>query len=138
MGNEVREPASFRFILIAAALVIVIAGMRAASPVLIPFLLSIFIAVISGPLLFWLQAKRIPTVLALLIVIGGVIIIALGIAALVGTSIDDFSRAVPGYQKRLQEMTSGTLDWLKGKGIAVPEQGLGESFDPGAAMELVA
>ena len=45
-------PAS-RVIMVTAALVIIIAGMKLAAPLLVPFLLSIFIAVISFPLLSW-------------------------------------------------------------------------------------
>ena len=122
----------------AAALVIIIAGMRAAQPILVPFLLSVFIALISAPPLFWLQRKRIPTALALLIVISTVITIMLGVGVLIGTSLDDFTRSLPVYQARLHEITATLLAWLSQYGVVIPEGQIRDQLDPGAAMELIA
>ena len=47
MGNTVQGA---RFLLIAASLVIVIAGLRAAAPVLLPFLLALFLAIVTLPI----------------------------------------------------------------------------------------
>lgn len=44
-----------RFIVLGAAFVIVIAGLKAAEPLLVPFLLSVFIVLICSPLLVWLS-----------------------------------------------------------------------------------
>ncbi|MBK1702048.1 hypothetical protein CKO22_14350, partial [Thiococcus pfennigii] len=57
-----------RFLLNAAALVVVVAGMRAAAPLLTPFLLAVFIAIIASPPLLWLNRHRLPLWAALLIV----------------------------------------------------------------------
>jgi AI-2 transport protein TqsA len=134
-----KEPSSASgFLVSTAALVIVVAGMRAAQPILIPFLLSIFIAVISAPPLFWLQRKRIPTAIALLIVISAVIAILLAVGVLIGTSLDDFTRSLPAYHARLREITATALGWLGQFGIQIPESQMRDQFDPGAAMDLVA
>ena len=66
-----------QILLTIAAFVVVVAGMSAAKVILIPFLLSAFIAIISAPPLFWLQRKGFPTWLALLIVILGVLFVGL-------------------------------------------------------------
>lgn len=55
--------------LTAAAFIIIVAGMREAQPLLVPFLLSGFIAIIAAPALFFLKRHRIPTAAALLLVI---------------------------------------------------------------------
>ena len=95
-----------------AAFVIIIAGLRSATPIVVPFLLSAFIAVISAPPLFWLRQKRIPMALALLIVIGAITLVIIGIAAILGGSLDDFSRNVPAYRARLMEQSSALLAWM--------------------------
>ena len=103
-----------RFLVTAAAFVIVIAGMRAAEAILVPFLLSAFIAIICGPPLSWLRHRGVPTVLALLIVIAGIMGIGFLMALLIGASISNFSAALPAYQARLQEGTTvllATHDW---------------------------
>lgn len=129
------QPVARSFIIV-AALVVIIAGMRASQPMLVPFLLSIFIAVISVPPMFWLQRRGLPNGVAILIVILGILGMALLIAALVGTSLDDFSRALPGYQARLKGELGGLIGWLGDHGIALPKEKLMSVIDPGAAMSL--
>jgi predicted PurR-regulated permease PerM len=79
-------------IVAAAACVVIIAGMKAATVILVPFLLSAFIAIISAPPMFWLQQKGVPSILAVSIVV----LITLGMGVLLGTlvgqSINDFSQ----------------------------------------------
>ena len=127
-----------RILLTLAAFVVVIAGMRAAEAILVPFLLSVFIAVISAPPMFWLKRKGIPTGIAIVLIIAAIMAIGMAMGVLVGTSVDAFSRNLPLYQARLQQETAGLLGWLEGLGVALPEQALKERFDPGAAMKLVA
>ena len=45
-------------IVLLAAFVIVAAGLREASTIIVPVLLSVFIAIISSPALFWLESKK--------------------------------------------------------------------------------
>ncbi|MEQ9209953.1 MAG: hypothetical protein RLN96_08960, partial [Pseudomonadales bacterium] len=58
-----------RFLIVAAAFVIVIAGMRVAAELLVPFMTSIFIAVICMPPIKLLRDKGIPNGLAVAIVV---------------------------------------------------------------------
>ena len=127
-----------QFLITVAAFVIVVAGMRAAERILVPFLLSVFLAIICAPPLFWLRRKHVPTALALLIVIAGIMGIGLLMGTLVGASLKDFSATLPVYQVRLQEETKALLAWFERIGIEISDQVLLEYFDPGAAMRLVA
>jgi len=138
MNQETKQAGGTHFLFMAAALVVIIAGIRVAQPILVPFLLSLFIAIISGPPLFFLHRKGVPRPLALLIVIVSVLAVGLILAVLVGNSIDDFSRSLPVYQARLQEQKTALLAWIGGLGINVPAGGFQEALDPGAAMKLVA
>jgi len=121
-----------------AAFVIVVAGMRAAEKILVPFFLSAFLAIICAPPLFWFRRKHVPTAVALLIVIAGIVGIGLLIGTLVGASVKDFSATLPVYQARLQEETKALLAWFARIGFEISDQVLLEYFDPGAAMRLVA
>ena len=42
--------------------------------------------------LFWLESKKVPRILAFIIVIGVVIAILTGVGAVVGTSVNDFTK----------------------------------------------
>jgi AI-2 transport protein TqsA len=121
-----------------AALVVIVAGIRAAAPIVVPFLLAGFIAVVCSPPMFWLQRKGVPVVLAVLAVVVGVMVVGLGLGALIGTSLRDFPAAVPGYQTRLHDEVTLLRGWLAGLGVAVPDELVTGYLDPGKAMELVA
>ncbi len=94
----------FRVLATLASVVIVVAGMRAAQPILIPLLVSVFLAVLGLPPLAWLQKKKVPTGLSVLIVVIGMLMLLGVIGTLVGNSIDNFVAAIPRYQARLTEM----------------------------------
>jgi predicted PurR-regulated permease PerM len=138
MDRSIIQTREARFLLTAAAIVVIVAGLRAASPILVRFLLSLFIAVISAPVLFWLKRKGCPTGLALVLVILVILSSGMLLVAVVGTSLNDFSSALPAYQTRLLQQAGALFTWLEGKGIEVPHRVLLQYFDPGAAMRLAA
>ncbi len=125
-----------RSLMIIAAVVIIIAGMRASQTMLVPFLLSLFIAVISVPPMLWLQRRGLPTGVAILVVILGILSVALLIGFLAGSSLDDFYLALPKYQTDLQNRLGGVIGWLGTHGITLPREKLMSIVDPGAAMRL--
>ncbi len=137
MSPETKAVYKSNILLTMAAFVIIVAGLRVASPLLIPLLLSAFIAVISSPPLFWLKRKGVPTVLSLFMVISCVLIIVLLIGALIGTSVDDFSRNLPVYQERLKEKATVFILWIDKLGFDVSVDRLYDIFNPSMAMKLV-
>jgi AI-2 transport protein TqsA len=118
--------------------VVIIWGIYQAQSVLVPFLVSVFLAVIGTSPLFWLERKRVPSVVAVLLVVGGIIGILLIIGALVGTSINSFSNALPFYEARMQEKFLALKDLLTSKGIESPDKLVLKYVNPGAVMSLTA
>ena len=137
--TEISHRASASQILLTvAAVVVVIAGMRAAVTIVVPFLLAAFIAIISAPPLFWLHRKGLPIWLALIIVIFGVLLIGFLISGLVGSSIKDFSGDLPVYEAKLRTLITGVVTWLESHKIDTAGLAVTKLFDTGAAMKLVA
>ena len=133
-----RVPGWSRGLLTVAALVIVMAGMRAAEPILVPFVVSLFFAIIAAPALIWLQGKGVPATLAVVLVVAGLLLCGTGIVVLLGTSLNDFSAALPGYQDRILQETSRLLDMLEARGLHLSRQQIMDVANPAAAMRLVA
>lgn len=123
-------------LLIAAAFVVVVAGLKAAETVLVPFLLSVFIALIFSPLLAWLKERRVPNVVAICLIIALVVLIGWLIGILVGSSISDFRKNLPAYQEGLQQLSGGLLTWLGEHGVKLDMEQMRNSFDPGKIMQL--
>ncbi len=124
------------FLIAAACFVVIVAGMQAATTLLIPFLLSAFVAIICLPPLNWLTRHRIPTGAAVMIITLTLIIAILLLGTFVGSSISDFSSNLPTYQSRLKLMTGDMLAWLSGLGISISSQTILDNFDPAAAMGM--
>jgi predicted PurR-regulated permease PerM len=121
-----------------AALVIIIAGVKTASELLVPFLLAIFISIICAGPFHWLQQRKIPASLALLIVIGVMMLAGLLVVALIGNSVNDFTRDLPIYQEKLRAQTVQVIGYLDKFGVRVSKELLLEHFDPGAVMQYSA
>jgi predicted PurR-regulated permease PerM len=120
-----------------AALVVVIAGARIAQPIIAPCLLACFLAVICFPPLAWLKRKGLPEWLALVAVIGGGVVFVLAIVAMVGTSLTEFARKVPAYQRELRLQTEQVLTVLESKGLELGDLVDQQAFDSRRLLELI-
>ena len=119
-----------------AAFVIIVAGMKAASSLLVPFLLALFVAVLIASPFNWLQDKGLPAGMALLLVLGLLVFGVLLIGTLIGGSVEEFSGDFPAFQERLQTVTAGLLAWVDNIGIHVSSDLVNAYMDPAKAMQL--
>jgi predicted PurR-regulated permease PerM len=119
-----------------ASFVVVVAGMKVASSLLVPFFLAIFIAVICSPPLFWLEKKGMPKVLALILILITILAVGSLLGVLVGTSLNRFLSSLPHYQERLSANVSPLLNWLGEQGISVSKEGMGGVVNPENAMRM--
>ncbi len=121
-----------------AAFVIIVAGMKAAAVLVVPFLLAVFLSIICVPPLFWMQKKGIPGILGILILMFGVISIQMLLVTLVSSSIADFSGNIPFYQERLKILTFESLQLLSKHGVELEIDKLAEILNPSRILKLVA
>jgi AI-2 transport protein TqsA len=138
MDNIVKRTTKAKMpaILILASFIIVVAGMKAASSILVPFFLAVFIAVICAPPLFWLQRKGVPKIIALLSILVFILIVGLLFGALIGPPLNHFLRSLPGYQEQLSTHIGTLISWLHEKGINIPADEVPRTFNPGWVMSL--
>jgi predicted PurR-regulated permease PerM len=138
MVSETSPNRPLHMLFAAAAFVVVIAGLRAAEAILIPFLLALFIAIICTSPTFWLQRKGVPTFVAVLLMVFAILAVEMLFVALLGTSIDSFIDNLPFYQRRLKEEAGAVLRLITHFGLSMPDRSMVELVDPGAAMRLIA
>ena len=138
MSDGNRQQATARSAMVIAAIVIIIAGMREASAILVPFLLAVFIAVIGVPPAFWLKRKGVPYSLAVLAVVLVILGIGTGMGAVLSTSLNRFYRQIDSYKASLNQQMDALFVWLKGMGVHLDWDLLREVVNPGEAMQLVA
>ena len=116
--------------LLLATFVIIVAGMKVASPILVPILLSLFIATISAPPLLWLERKGLPTILALLVVIGFVSAVGLLLVVLVGASLAEFQTQLPIYEQRLESLFINVNNFATGLGLTFQFSDIASAVNP--------
>jgi predicted PurR-regulated permease PerM len=125
-------------ILVMAAVVIVLAGIKAASVIVVPFLLALFLAIILAPLFLWFQKRGIPQGIALLLIV----ILLFGIIGtlmmLIGNSVQDFTHNVPAYEAKLRTDFKLFLSTLEGWGVTIPKEDILAIFATDTIMEYIA
>lgn len=123
----------------AAAFVILVAGLQAASAIVIPFLLAVFIATLCAPLLYWLQHRGVPNALAVLIIFLGLLVVSLLLMFFVGKSLNSLTRQLPAYQERLSVLITQVIVWLNSKGAEIDATNflITDYFSPRLLMNLV-
>ena len=120
-----------------AAVIIIIAGMKQSASLLVPFLLSVFIAVLSLPAMKALERFGLSAGVSLLAVILGVFVAGMMLSWLIGSSIDDFSRSLPQYQQQITVYKNQVISRLADIGVEIPEAVGSDMLDPNAAMRLL-
>jgi len=138
MDSDGKVTYGTRVLITMASFIIVVAGMKAATSILVPFLLAVFIAIICTPFLFWLQKRGIPNALAILIIMIAILAVGILVTVFVGASVTDFSDNLPSYRERLIQKTSGLQEWLARFGLEISDKAIREKFDPGVAMQMAA
>ncbi len=123
----------------AAAVIVVIYGMQMAKVLLVPFLIASFLALITVRPMLWLQQKRVPSFLAALIIVSAIMLLLAILGIILGSSIADFTAALPVYQARLEVMVAGVIDFMV-EHLNVDEsmESLGDMIDVGWAMGFAA
>ena len=118
-----------------AAFIVLTFGLQAAQAILVPLLFSIFLAVICAPPMRWLETKKVPSGVALLLVVLVAVTGLVVTAVLVDSSIGDFSQRLPFYEKRLDEEIAVLGQTL---GFSTTLADLTGKVQMGAAMSLAA
>jgi predicted PurR-regulated permease PerM len=136
MAENSKPGTGVNILLTLASFIVVVAGMKAASSLLVPFILALFISVICAPPLFWLQHKGVPKALALVLILGTVVAVGLLLGALVGTSLNNFVTSLPKYQEQISAETATAIGWLRDKGVNIPEGGVRGIFSTQTVMQL--
>lgn len=126
-----------QLLLTVAAIIVVIAGLRAAEPILIPFLIATVLAVLAAPPVDWLKRHRLPTPVAILLVVVVILLVISAFGAVVGSSVNEFTEAVPRYKLRLEALETSISGWVSSLPIEMPSVKFLDVVDPGQLMDLL-
>jgi AI-2 transport protein TqsA len=115
--TALRRPSFLRVMLLLAATVVVFTGMRLTAPILDPILFAVVLALLFSPIYAWLRRHRIPTPLALVIMLVGLTLLFLAIGGLLSVSIARFSGEIGTYAGKLNGQLGHIQDLTKSLGV---------------------
>lgn len=123
-----------RLLLTLAAAVIVLAGIRAASPVIGPVVIALMLTIAWSPGASWLEKHGFPSSLAALtgIVLGVVFVVLFAI--LVWSSLGQLQDKLPEYQPRVGAIRESIVQLLAKLPFETPDILSSEALQPGAIM----
>ncbi|GGQ15786.1 AI-2E family transporter [Shewanella litoralis] len=131
-----QSPMAVRSFVVMACVVIILAGIKTASPIVVPFVLSAFLAVICNPAIVLLSRYRIPKWLSIILLMAFIVLMGLWLASLVGSSINEFSKQMPVYRQQLIEQFAWIIEKLQSFNIQISKQKVLDYFDPGMALSM--
>ncbi|MBM4288227.1 MAG: AI-2E family transporter [Deltaproteobacteria bacterium] len=135
-GKVFSVPVAF---ITAAAFVIIVAGMQVAAPIIIPFLLALFLATLCSPPLFWLLRHKVPNGLAVLVIMVGLVVVTVSLMIFAGRSLNSLTQQLPAYQERLLALINHFVIWLNSQGLRIDmnKLPLDDYFNPRMVLSLV-
>jgi len=138
--DEISRSRALSVLLGVAACAILIASMRAAAELVVPFLLALFLSAIVTPLIDVFSKWGLPRWLA--VASGTLIFIAVGLGglALLAVTLNDFLLELPDIQQELASTRDEVLTWLDKQGFDLPQETTEEAgtlFDPKGGIDLL-
>ncbi|MEM7449273.1 MAG: AI-2E family transporter [Myxococcota bacterium] len=120
-----------------AALVVIIAGLKLAQPIVVPLLLAGFISTINAPLVGWLTRAGWPYAAAVAFVVLATLAAFITLVSLVGGSVNAFYSNLPDYQSRLAEYDRAIREVLDSAGIPLTEESVEDVLNSSWIMGMV-
>jgi len=135
-SSDAKFSRATRWLIAGAAFVIIVAGARAADTILVPFFVSVMLAIICVPPMQWLTRRGLPEWLAVILVVLLVLGIGFAFGTVIGTSLIDFTASLPYYQARLRTEMAGLVVWLEAHGVQMTGRVIPEALDPGQMLRV--
>lgn len=128
-----------RILVATASIVVILAGIKLSVEIVIPFLLSLFIAIICSPIIKFMTDRKVPLGLAITILFILFLLIFFFLAGLINSTVKEFTDSIPQYKVLLSERINTLAQMTEKWNIPISiskEQAL-EQFDPSVIMNFV-
>lgn len=119
-----------------ASLMVIVAGLKVMSSLLSPILLSLFIVLVTSPIMSWLKRRGVPhwfaymTVLLIVLIVGAFFILFFTI------SLSELSDELPNYVSQIEAQLNILWQWLKEKGVESDDIQALKWFQPERIIQL--
>ncbi len=112
------------YFIVMASVFVVMAGIKSASVIVVPFLLSLFLAIIMLPSYEFFNKKGLHSSISMLLVVSILIVLISLVTKLVGSSVQDFNSNIDVYSERLLVYYLNIVEFGADLGLEISEQEL--------------
>ncbi|RWR02374.1 hypothetical protein ED28_08310 [[Pantoea] beijingensis] len=119
-----------------ALLVVILAGVRAASDIIVPFLLASFLAIVLNPLVTMLMRRGVRRRWAITLVMVVILIIITLLLAMLASSVNEFSTQYPEIRPLLEQKLTVVQHLAARVNINISTEALAARLDPNAIMNV--
>ncbi|OBX06533.1 AI-2E family transporter [Gallibacterium genomosp. 3] len=139
MENNIGKQNIITVLITLACLVIILAGIKAAVEIVVPFLLALFLAIICTPLINFLVKLKVPLWLAVITLLGLIVITLTSFAGLVGNAVNEFSASIPEYKQLLAQRIASLAPIMERFDLYrfIPTNLVQEHLDPSIIMGFI-
>ncbi len=134
MTSAIPSSRSSRVVFTIASAVVIMAGLRAASDIVVPVLLAMFLAFVSSPLVFRLSRGRMPYQVAVSLVLLLQVLVLSTLGLLVARSAAALEERLPMLRTRLGEVQDELVRWLS-RHVGLRASEVAGLFDTGLLVE---
>lgn len=122
-----------------AAIIVILAGVKFAAEIIVPFLLSLFIAIICSPIIKAMTRRRIPLGMAISLLLGLIVLLFFFLAGMINSAIQEFTASIPQYKTLLAARLQSIEALLQHFNIpfSLHAESVQQRFDPSNVMNLV-
>lgn len=96
-----------------AAVIIILAGVKLAAEIVVPFLLSLFIAIICSPIIKAMTQRRVPHWLAITLLFVLISLVFFFLVGLINSTAREFTQSIPQYKVLLSQRVSDLTGLLQ-------------------------
>lgn len=118
ISATLRQSTFLRVLLVLAATVVVLVGMRLAAPILNPILFAVVLSLLFSPVYSWMKRRGIPTPVALVLMLVGLLILFTGLFYILGVSIARFSAGIGSYAAQLNDQLASVEALINRLGLS--------------------
>ncbi len=123
-----------RVCVIAACLVVILAGIKVSASLVVPFLLAVFLAILLAPPFLNMKRKGMPGAVALIVMVLDLGVLGVLTVTIFKTSLDQFAAGFPIYEANLATQLNAVWQWLETKGIDAPNEFVSDFLNPQFAI----
>ena len=125
------------YLIAVPAVIITVAGIKAAASIIVPLLLAFILATLAGSSVLYLQDRGLPRWLSLLIVLLAVILLVVGLGLFVSSAAMEFSDRIPDYEARFLDIMNQLVITLNEHGVALEKSELLHPWSPMIVMGYI-